>query len=78
MNDPRIIDKVLHPNGDCAPYVASIVDDPEDGQTKLVISFEETGHTAVLFFDQLIDSEDVSKSQDAGKIEQELKEKLWG
>lgn len=78
MNDPRIIDKVLHSNGACAPYVASIVDDPEDGQTKLVISFEESGHTAVLFFDQLIDSEDIGKSQNADKIESELKETLWG
>lgn len=78
MNDPRIIDKVYHSNGNCAPYVASIVDDPADGQTKLVISFEESGHTAVLFFDQLIETEDVSKSQSADNIESQLKDSLWG
>lgn len=78
MNDPRIIDKVYHSNGSCAPYVASIVDDPVDGQTKLVISFEETGHTAVLFFDQLLEAEDVSKADNADNIESELKDLLWG
>lgn len=78
MNDPRIIDKVLHSNGACAPYVASIVDDPADGQTKLVICFEETGHTAVLFFDQLIENEDISKADSADKIEGDLRDILWG
>jgi hypothetical protein len=48
-----MIRKSFHRNGVCgAPFYVAIITD-EDGVDKLVIQFEEQGHTAVLGLDQL-------------------------
>jgi hypothetical protein len=81
MLKPSIIDKSFHSNGAAASFVASIIDDPNDGETKLVIMFEEEGHIAVLSLDRIIDEEDISAKQNAhhhaDKHEDALRELLW-
>lgn len=81
MLRPSIVDKSFHQNGSAAPFVASIIDDPNDGETKLVIMFEEEGHIAVLSLDRLIDEEDISAKHNshhhADKHEEQLRELLW-
>lgn len=61
--------------------MASIIDDPNDGETKLVIMFEEEGHVAVLSLDRIIDEEDISAKHNAhhhtDKREDTLRELLW-
>jgi hypothetical protein len=77
---PGIVDKEFHPNGSAASFVAAIIDDPNDGETKLVIMFEELGHIAVLSLDRLIDSEDISvknNSHHADRHEDLLRDLLW-
>jgi hypothetical protein len=81
MLRPSIVDKSYHSNGGAAPFVASIIDDPNDGETKLVIMFEEEGHVAVLSLDRIIDEEDISAKHNAhhhaDKHEDTLRELLW-
>ena len=66
MIDPKIVDTHLHNNTETEPYVVALVDDPEAGDTKLVIIFGTEGHTAVLSLDSLIEEEDIS-DRGAGK-----------
>lgn len=75
----EIVEKVYHPNGSSAPFVVAIVDDPADGDTKLVIMFEDMDCTAVLSLDRLIESEDIStkNSYNADKYEFALRDELW-
>ena len=75
----EIVEKVYHPNGSCAPFVVAIVDDPADGDTKLVIMFEEPECTAVLSLDTLIESEDIGKknSYSGERYEYALRDELW-
>lgn len=74
-----IVDKALHKNASGVPFVAAVIDDAEDGDTKLVIMFEEEGHTAVLSLDKLIEEEDIATTTaHAGEIEEQLREELWG
>ena len=75
----EIVEKVYHPNGSCAPFVVAIVDDPADGDTKLVVMFEETDCTAVFSLDRLIENEDISNknSYHAEKYEFSLRDELW-
>lgn len=74
-----LVDKALHKNGTSAPFVAAVVDDAEDGDTKLVIMFEEEGHTAVLSLDKLIEEEDIATtSSHAAAVEEQLRPELWG
>lgn len=81
MLRPSIVDKSYHSNGSAAPFVAAIVDDPNDGETKLVIMFEEEGHIAVLSLDSIIDEEDISAKKNshhhADKHEEDLRALLW-
>jgi hypothetical protein len=81
MLRPSIIDKSFHSNGAAASFVASIIDDPNDGETKLVIMFEEEGHIAVLSLDRIIDEEDISAKHNAhhhaDKHEDALRDLLW-
>jgi hypothetical protein len=81
MLRPSIVDKSFHANGAAASFVASIIDDPNDGETKLVIMFEEEGHIAVLSLDRIIDEEDISAKHNshhhADKHEDALRELLW-
>jgi len=76
-----IVDKSLHQNGAASPFVAAIIDDPNDGETKLVVMFEEEGCVAVLSLDRIIDEEDISARHNshhhADKHEEELRELLW-
>ena len=75
-----ILDKQYHSNGSSVPFVAAIVDDPNDGETKLVIMFEEPGHVAVLSLDRLIDEEDISAKHNqhhSERIEERLRDLLW-
>jgi hypothetical protein len=81
MLRPSIVDKSYHSNGSAAPFVAAIIDDPSDGETKLVIMFEEEGHIAVLSLDSIIDEEDISAKKNshhhADRQEDSLRELIW-
>jgi hypothetical protein len=81
MLRPSIVDKSFHQNGSATPFVTAIIDDPNDGETKLVVMFEEEGCVAVLSLDRLIDEEDISAKHNAhhhaDKHEDELRELLW-
>jgi hypothetical protein len=81
MLRPSIVDKSFHANGSAASFIAAIIDDPNDGETKLVIMFEEEGHVAVLSLDRIIDEEDISAKQNshhhADKHEDSLRQLLW-
>ena len=69
-----------HTNGDSTPFVVSIIDDPNDGETKLVVMFEQLGHTAVLSLDRIIDEESISAKDhlnNAKKIEDALRDVFW-
>jgi hypothetical protein len=65
MLKPVILDIDAHPNGEAEPFTAVIIDDPNDGETKLVVMFEQVGHIAVLSLDRLIDEEDISAKSHA-------------
>jgi hypothetical protein len=71
-----IIDRAIHPNKGGSPFVAAIIDDADDGKTKLVIQFEEEGCTAVLLLDSLIEEENIAVDGPPAAYE-ELREKLW-
>lgn len=64
--DPEIVATALHKTSETEPYIVALVDDPEAGDTKLVIVFGAEGHTAVLSLDSLIEEEDIS-DRGAGK-----------
>lgn len=75
----EIVDRAFHGNGDNAPFVVAIVDDPEEGDTKLVIMFEDSEYTAVLSLDRLLENEDIGNknSHVADKYEYALRDELW-
>jgi len=75
----EIVQKVYHHNGNNAPFVVAIVDDPAEGDTKLVIMFEDDEYTAVLSLDRLIESEDIGNkdSHVADRYEYSLRDELW-
>jgi hypothetical protein len=75
----EIVQKVYHSNGTNAPFVVAIVDDPAEGDTKLVIMFEDDEYTAVLSLDRLIENEDIGtkNSYVADKYEYALRDELW-
>lgn len=56
----EIVQSSFHGNGRAAPFYAAIVDDPDSGDTKLVIMFDEPDYTAVLSLDALLEEEDIS------------------
>ncbi len=74
-----IIAKDYHANGSGEPFVVAIVDDPSDGDTKLVIMFGDTDYTAVLSLDYLIRDEDISAKYNGhhGDKYEQLREELW-
>jgi hypothetical protein len=62
------------------PFRVALVDDPNEGDTKLVIMFEAEGHTAVLSLDKLIENEDItfgSNSFRGDRYEEALRDELW-
>lgn len=81
LKNLQIIDADYHRNGvGGAPFKVALVDDPNDGDTKLVIMFEQEGHTAVLSLDKLIQRDDItfgSNSYRGDVYEQELRAELW-
>jgi hypothetical protein len=81
MANLGVIDRAFHSNGSSKPFVVAIVDDASDGQTKLVIMFDEPGQCAVLSLDRLIEEEDISvksnSPRDAERYEDELRNLLW-
>jgi hypothetical protein len=61
LKNLQIIDADYHRNGVAGqPFKVALVDDPNNGDTKLVIMFEEQYYTAVLSLDKLIQDEDIS------------------
>lgn len=80
MRNLEIVDKQYHSNGNCAPFVVAIVDDPEHNDTKLVIMFADEEYTAVLSLDTLIESEDITPEENgfaANTYEAALRKHLW-
>lgn len=76
MLEPVILAIDTHPNGTASPFTASIIDDPNDGETKLVVMFEQEGHIAVFSLDRLIEEEDISRNShlnNADKLEEVLR-----
>lgn len=76
----EVLDRQFHQNQGSVPFVASIIDDPNDGDTKLVIMFEDSGYTAVLSLNRLIDEEDISaknNKHNAAGVEEQLRDLLW-
>jgi hypothetical protein len=68
---PDILDLANHKNPKGNPYTVAIVDDPNDGKTKLVIVFEGEGDVAVLALDSLIEEESIAEhsNEHADKLE---------
>ena len=77
----QIVNADYHRNGVAGmPFKVALVDDPNDGDTKLVIMFEAEGHTAVLSLDKLIESEDISfgsNSYRGDRYEEALRDELF-
>lgn len=81
LKNLQIIDAAHHRNGVAGlPFKVALVDDPNDGDTKLVIMFEEQYATAVLSLDKLINDEDIdfgSNSYRGDKYDDALREELY-
>lgn len=81
LKNLQILNADYHRNGVSGmPFMAALVDDPSEGDVKLVIMFKEPGHTAVLSLDKLIQNEDIefgSNSWRGDHYEAELREELW-
>lgn len=81
LNNLQILQADHHRNGvSGAPFIVALVDDPSEGDVKLVIMFKEPGHTAVLSLDKLVQSEDISfgsNSWRGDRYEGELRDELW-
>ena len=75
----EIVSKDYHPNGSAQPFIAAIVDDPSDGDTKLVVMFEDTDYVAVLSLDSLQRDEDISNRGNGyqGEKYEKLRNDLW-
>jgi hypothetical protein len=80
-NKLQIIDMDHHRNGVAGmPFQVALVDDASEGDVKLVIMFEEEGHTAVLSLDKLIQNEDISfgsNSWRGDQYEHHLRPLMW-
>jgi hypothetical protein len=78
MSGLKIVERHYHANGHSAPFYTAIVDDPKDGDTKLVIMFEDPDYTAVFSLDKLIDNEDISKNNSYNSERFEiLRDDIW-
>jgi hypothetical protein len=78
MSHLKIVERHYHFNGYAMPFYTAIVDDLLDADTKLVIMFEDSGCTAVLSLDKLIENEDISKSNSHNSQRFELlREDIW-
>jgi hypothetical protein len=61
MLEPVILDLKEHDNQTGNPYTVAIVDDPNDGKTKLVTIFDGEGDYSVLSLDKLIEEENIDE-----------------
>jgi hypothetical protein len=61
MVQPVILDLQNHKNRTGNPYTVAIVDDPNDGRTKLVVMFDGESDYAVLSLDKLIEEESIDE-----------------
>ena len=81
MKNLQIVNADYHRNGVAGmPFKVALVDDPYEGDTKLVIMFEAEGHTAVLSLDKLIQDEDISFGSNSfrgDRYEEALRAELW-
>lgn len=80
MSEIEIVQRAFHVNGRAAPFYAAIIDDPDAGETKLVIMFDEQDYTAVLSLDALLDAEDVSPELHKSRgdlFDDVLRDALW-
>jgi hypothetical protein len=81
LTNLQIVNADTHRNGVAGmPFKVALVDDPNEGDTKLVIMFEAEGHTAVLSLDKLIQDEDItfgSNSFRGDRYEEALRDELW-
>lgn len=79
VREYQIIDSAYHPNGAAVPFVVAIVDDPGDGDVKLVVMFEDEDYTAVLSLDRLEEDEDISERSNGwnGRRYEALRDILW-
>ncbi len=80
MSEIEIVQSSFHSNGRAAPFYAAIVDDPDMGDTKIVIMFDEPDYTAVLSLDVLLDSEDVAAklhNSRGDRYDDALRDALW-
>lgn len=75
----KIVSKDYHSNGSANAFVVAIVDSPEDGDTKLIIMFDEPDCIAVLSLDYLLRDEDISEKYNGhhGERFEELRSELW-
>lgn len=78
MLEPGILDLQQHKNPKGTPYTVAIVDDPNDGTTKLVVMFDEPGNIAVIPLDLLIEEESIKEccNEHADSIEAHLRSEL--
>jgi hypothetical protein len=81
LTNLQIVNADYHRNGGAGmPFKVALVDDPNEGDTKLVIMFEAEGHTAVLSLDKLLESEDISFGSNSfrgDRYEEALRDELW-
>lgn len=80
MSKIEIVQKSFHGNGRGAPFYAAIIDDPDGGDTKLVIMFDEPDYTAVLSLDTLVQEEDISAKSHGfygDRYDDALRDALW-
>lgn len=75
----KIVSKDYHANGSANPFMVALVDNPADGDIKLVIMFEETDYVAVLSLDYLTRDEDISAKFNGhhGEKYEQLRGELW-
>ena len=79
MSILEIVQKAYHKNGRAQPFYVAIVDDPAEGDTKLVIMFDEPDCTAVLSLDKFINDEDISSrnSYSGDRYDARLRDAIW-
>jgi hypothetical protein len=80
MADIEIVQSSFHGNGRAAPFYAALIDDPDSGDTKIVIMFDEPDYTAVLSLDVLLEDEDVSAERHKSRgdvYDDVLRDALW-
>lgn len=78
MLEPDILELQQHKNPKGNPYTVTILDDPNDGKTKLIVMFDSPGDIAVIPLDRLIEEESIEErgNSNADELEQHLRGKL--